>query len=79
MNPQFTTPEEEISFLRRQIQEKMERAKGFEHRFTEKDRANEVVQDYRSTPLEKVIAPHVQLSGGEKHRLIEWLSPRDTD
>lgn len=79
MNPQFTSPEEEIAYLRQQVQNKMERAKGFEDRFTEKDRAHEVVQDYKTTPVEQVIAPVAQISGGEKHRLLEWLAPRETD
>lgn len=76
---QFTTPEEEISFLRAKVAEKMERAKGFEGRFTEKDRAHEVVRDYKDTPIEKVLAPETHLSAGEEHRLLEWLLPKDTD
>lgn len=79
MNQQFSTPEEEIAYLRQQVQNKMERAKGFEDRFTEKDRAHEVIKDYKTTPVEQVIAPSAQVSGGEKHRLLEWLAPRDTD
>lgn len=79
MNPQFTTPEEEIAYLRKQVKDKMERAKGFEERFTEKDRAHEVLQDYRSTPLEQIIAPSAQMTGGEKHRLLAWLTPKETD
>lgn len=79
MNPQFSSPEEEINYLRSQIKDKMERARGFEHRFTEKDRAHEVLQDYRATPLERVVAPSAQISGGTKHRLLEWLEPKETD
>jgi hypothetical protein len=79
MNNQFSTPEEEIAFLRAQVAEKMEKAKGFEGRFTEKDRAHEVVRDYKDTPLEKVIAPNAHISAGEQHRLLEWLSPKETD
>ena len=44
MNSQFSTPEEEIAYLRLQVKDKMERAKGFEDRFTQKDRAFEVVK-----------------------------------
>lgn len=79
MNPQFSTPEEEIVFLRSQIVEKMERAKGYENRFTEKDRAHEVVRDYKQEPLEKIIIPTSHLTEGEKHRLLEWLEPKETD
>lgn len=76
---QFTTPEEEISFLRAKVAEKMEKAKGFEGRFTEKDRAHEVVRDYKDTPIEKVLAPETHMSAGEQHRLLEWLTPKETD
>ncbi len=76
---QFSTPEEEILYLRKQIDAKMERAKGFEDRFTRKDRAGEVLEEYRTTPVEEVVAPHAQLTGGEKHRLLAWLTPKDTD
>ncbi len=79
MNNQFSTPEDEIAFLRKQVKDKMERAKGFEDRFTEKDRAHEVVRDYKAVPVEQVVAPSVHLTGGEKHRLLEWLTPRETD
>ncbi len=79
MNPQFTTPEEEIAYLRQQVKDKMERAKGFEDRFTEKDSAHEAVREYKSLPVDRVIAPQAHLTAGEKHRLLEWLSPRETD
>lgn len=79
MDPQFNTPEEEISYLRKKMKEKMERAKGFEDRFTEKDRAHEVLQDFKTTPIETIVAPQAHISGGEKHRLLEWLAPRETD
>lgn len=79
MDNTFSTPEEEVLNLRSQISEKMERAKGFEDRFTEKDHAHEVVRDYRELPLEKVVSPANQITPGEKHRMIEWLKPKETD
>lgn len=79
MNTQFSTPEEEIAYLRSQVAEKMERAKGFEGRFTEKDRAHEVVRDYKDTPIEKILHSASQMSAGEQYRLLEWLSPKETD
>jgi hypothetical protein len=79
MNNQFSTPEEEIAFLRTRVQEKTELAKGFENRFSPQDHATEAVREYRSLPFERVLAPEVQVSPAEQKRLIEWLSPRDTD
>lgn len=79
MNPQFNTPEEEIAYLRAQVKEKMERAKGFEGRFTEKDRAHEVVRDYKEVPVATAVAPSMQMTSGEEHTLLKWLEPRETD
>ena len=79
MDALFTTPEEELAHLRLRLAEKVERAKGFENRFTENDHAREVVREYREMPSEKVIAPQVQLQAGEKHRLLNFLSPKNTD
>lgn len=79
MNQQFATPEEEIAYLRQQVKDRMERAKGFEDRFTEKDNAHEAVRDYRSVPIGRVIKEESHITSGEKHRLLEWLAPRETD
>lgn len=79
MDMTFKTPEEEIAYLRSQIKEKIERSKGFEDRFTEKDHAMETVHQYRAVPLEKMVDPGLQMSAGEVHRIHEWLSPRETD
>ncbi|MBP6948530.1 MAG: type IV secretory system conjugative DNA transfer family protein [Candidatus Pacebacteria bacterium] len=78
-NNQFSTPEEEISYLRAQVAEKLEKSKGFENRFTEKDRAHEAVREYKEIPIEKIITTTSHISAGEKHRLLEWLSPKETD
>lgn len=79
MDMTFKTPEEEVAYLRSQIKEKMERSKGFEDRFTEKDHAMETVQQYRAVPLEKAVASSAQMPTGEIHRIHEWLAPRETD
>src|SRR3989344_7995660 len=79
MDTAFRTPEEEIEYLRNQVAEKVERAKGFEDRFTKSDHAHEVVRDYRAAPIDKIVAPASIITAGEKHRLIAWLSPRETD
>ncbi len=79
MNSTFSTPEEEIAFLRSQISTKIEKSKGFEGRFNETDHAREVIRDYKETKLEQVIPVASQITEGEKHRLLEWLAPKDTD
>ncbi len=79
MDQIFRTPEEEIAYLRSQINEKQEKAKGFEDRFTKEDHAHEIVRDYRELPVEKVVPTAAQLPASEKKRLMEWLAPRETD
>lgn len=79
MDTTLKTPEEEVSFLRSRIKDKMERTRGFEDRFTEKDHANEAVREYRETPIEKIVPPIQQLQISEKRTILEWLEPRETD
>ncbi|MEN9551923.1 MAG: hypothetical protein RI935_300 [Candidatus Parcubacteria bacterium] len=79
MNKDFGLLQNEVDLLRERIKEKQEKAKGYEDRFTPKDSAHEVVRDYKSTPTERVIEDKHRISEGEKHRLLEWLTPRDTD
>jgi hypothetical protein len=79
MDTAFKTPEEEVAYLRSKIREKAELSKGFEARFTPEDHAREAVREYRQTPVEKATASPVQISTSEKHKLLEWLAPRDTD
>jgi hypothetical protein len=73
------TPEEEIAFLRGQIEKKTQLSKGFEERFTPLDHAREAVREYARVPLEQAVPQASQITAGEKHRLLEWLTPRETD
>jgi hypothetical protein len=79
MDQMLRTPEEEIAFLRTQIKNKMELSRGFENRFTEADHAREAVREYRQVPEQKVLPEAVHIGEGEKHQLLEWLTPRGTD
>lgn len=76
---QFTTPEEEVAYLRKQIEKKKEEAKGFETHFKPEDHAHEAVREYRQTPIEQVVPEHQQLTSVEEHKLLDSLSPKDTD
>lgn len=79
MDTTLRTPEEEVAHLREQIQQKKERAKGFEARFSNEDHAREVVREYQQEPLEKVVPQIAQIQVSEKQRLLDWLTPRETD
>lgn len=77
MDNEIRTPEDEIKYLRENISKKLESAKGFESRFTEKDHAHEAVREYKQE--KKEITSLEKISPSEKNRIIEWLSPRETD
>lgn len=79
MDQALRTPEEEIAYLRSQIQQKTEASRGFETRFTPQDHAREAIREYKQVPLEKVVAPAQMIPAGEKQKLLEWLAPRETD
>ena len=71
--------ENEVANLRQRLVEKTEKVKGFENRFDRESQAHDVVREYKDTPIEKVVPPHAQITAGEKHRIIEWLKPKETD
>lgn len=79
MNEQLTTPEEEAIYLREQIEKKKAESKGFENHFKPEDHAREAIREYRQTPIEEIVPEEAQIPTAEAHRLIEWLSPRETD
>ena len=71
--------ESEVANLRQRLAEKTEKVKGFENHFSRESQAHDVVREYKDTPLERVVPPHAQITAGEKHRIIEWLKPKETD
>ncbi len=71
--------EGEVANLRSSISEKMEKAKGFEDRFTEKNHAHEALREFRETPIEVLVPDDKRITSSEEHRLLTWLTPRDTD
>lgn len=79
MDQVLRTPEEEIAYLRKQVASKVEKARGFENRFTETDHTREAVREYKQIPIETVVPKELHVAASEKNRLLEWLEPRDTD
>ncbi len=75
----FNSPEEEIEYLRNQIEKKKLESKGFENRFSDKEHAHAVVREYAMEPIGKVVAPNQIMSAAETHRLMENLKPKNTD
>lgn len=78
MDQTFRTPEEEIVYLRSQIEAKKSVAQDYEAYFKPEDHAHEVIREYKAATLEMV--SEVQpVSSGETHRLVDWLTPKSTD
>lgn len=65
--------------MREQLARKMEKSRGFEDRFSPEDHAHEVVRQYQTEPIEKVIGEHAVMGAGEKHLLLQSLAPKNTD
>lgn len=75
----FSTPEEEIKFLREEISRRGEITKNFEGRISKEDNAKDVVREYlQNTP--KSVLPHgYELRATEQKKLLEILKPKATD
>jgi len=77
--PKFTSPEEEIAFLRREL---AERERSFERPTTPEERerlADDTVRAYEAMPAEEAIAPERRMSAEETEGIVLDLSPEEHD
>ena len=79
MPPTFSTPEEEIKYLRSQIEKKTEDSKGFEHRISPEDNAHAVIREHAATPIEQSVHPSMSMPTSHTERLLAYLAPKETD
>ncbi len=79
MNPTFSSPEEEIKYLRAQIEKKTEETKNFESRISPEDNAHAVLREHGALPVEQVVAPVQYMSTSQTERLLANLAPKETD
>lgn len=75
----FTSPEEEIEWLKRRLREKLEREKIREGGAEEKKAAEEVLKEYTFKPPEKILTPKYQLSEKEVGERVLELKPEAHD
>ncbi len=78
--PQFKTPEDEIMFLRSQLEHHTEQQPGNQSHEEKKEQAAEKIVDaYRKTPLEEIIHPDSHLGNHELEGISLNLSPEEHD
>tara|TARA_Y100000031_G_scaffold157148_1_gene216767 strand:+ start:6332 stop:9097 length:2766 start_codon:yes stop_codon:yes gene_type:complete len=76
---QFKTPEEEIAFLRKEIEKKEAGDSTLEEPVPQEEIAKEEVKAYQKQPSEKVLAPEHTLTKEETEKIILDLEPEEHD
>lgn len=77
--PKFSSPEEEIKFLREEISKRQEVTKNFGERITKEDHASDVLREHLSTPQREVLPSELPVKDYEKKHLLEGLKEKETD
>jgi hypothetical protein len=77
--PKFSSPEEEIKYLREEIAKRQEVTKNFGERIKEEDHAKSVLREHFSRPSNLALSNNLQMDNYEKKKLLKDLSPRETD
>ncbi|MEA4910950.1 hypothetical protein SDC9_08035 [bioreactor metagenome] len=75
----FSSPEEELKFLREEVGRRQEISKNFEGRITKEDNAKDVVREYIQNTPQSVLPHGYELRATEQKKLLEILKPKDTD
>lgn len=77
--PKFATPEEEIRFLREQIEKRREITKNFSERITKEDHAKDVIREYVVDTPKSALITGYEVKDYEKKKLLDNLKPKETD
>lgn len=77
--PKFANPEEEIAYLRKEIERRQEVTKNFSERITKEDHANDVLREHLSHQPKEVLGNGYEVKSYEKKKLLAELAPRKTD
>ena len=75
----FSSPEEEIKFLREEISKRQEVTKNFGERITKEDHARDVLREHLSTPQREVLPNEFPVKDYEKKHLLDGLKQKETD
>ena len=79
VSPQFTSPQEELAFLREQLASKEAALSGAGMEIKKEDLANHMIESYKKAPVEQVVHPTVQMSNQEQEGIVLALKPEKHD
>ncbi|MFO0744001.1 MAG: TraM recognition domain-containing protein [Candidatus Paceibacterota bacterium] len=77
--PRFSSPEEEIRFLRQEIEKRRDITKNFGDRISKEDHARDVLRAHVSQPPQSVLPGQYQMQNYEKKKLLQDLEVKSTD
>lgn len=77
--PRFSSPEEEIKFLRQEIERRQEITRNFGERIKKEDHAKDVIREHVSKNPAEVLPKHYEIKDYNKKRLLDNLTPKATD
>ena len=75
----FSTPEEEVSFLRKELQRRSESAPSSNPERMREDAIESVIEDYKQVPTESVISEQARIPESEHEGITLRLSPEAHD
>lgn len=76
---QFSSPEEEIEFLRKEIERRDDITKNFGERIKKEDHINDVLREHLSKDRKDVLPKNYDIDYVSKKRLLANLEPKDSD
>ncbi len=77
--PKFNSPEEEIQFLKNEIEKRNQETKNFEGRITKADHAKDVIREYKSLSSVEIAQPYSGIKEYTKKKLLQGLSEKSSD
>ncbi len=77
--PKFSSPEEEINFLRERIASRERELGGSSIETSKEEIASEAIRDYRSLPKEKILTPSHSMSEEKSDAIVLRLKPENHD
>lgn len=77
--PRFSSPEEEIKYLREEIERRQEITKNFGERIKKEDHIKDIIREHASQEARTILPNEFIIKDYEKKVLLEGLIPKDTD
>lgn len=75
----FSSPEEEVKFLREEISKRQEVTRNFSERITREDHVKDILREHLSLSAEEVLPKHIPVNDYEKKKLLDGLKEKKTD